>query len=92
MGAISKTFKSGDGVAVMLPAEWGVKPDSTLSMERDGDVLHIRAPEASAQSVASDKQRAFQEMLRRLDELGPVGEIQDREEIRIEFPDRPGLY
>ena len=92
MGAISKTFKSGDGVAVMLPAEWGVGPDSTVFMERDHETIHVRTRPDAAHPDGEEKRRKLQDLLAALDALGPVGEVQDREEIRIEFPDRPGLY
>ncbi len=91
MGAITtKTFKSGDGVAVMLPPEWGVGPDLTVSVEQDGAMLHIRAP--VVEPDPEEGRRKLRELVAALEALGPVGEIQDREEIRIEFPDRPGLY
>ena len=89
MGAITtKTFRSGDGVAVMLPPQWGVGPDLDVTLDRDALIVQDTPDKNRSEA---EKLRRFREMLRRLDELGPVGEIQDRSTIAIEFPDRPGL-
>ncbi len=91
MDAITtKTFNSGNGVAVMLPCESGVGPDLTASIEQDGRTLHIRVP--LPQSNPDEQRRKLHELIAALDALGPIGEVQDRKSIAIEFPDRPGLY
>lgn len=86
MGAVnSKTFKSGNSIAVRLPREVALAPDIAVTIERNGDVLTIRP----AVDPAEEKRKLL-ELVRRLREIGPVGEIGKREPI--EFPDRPGLY
>ena len=43
MNAVSsKTFKSGNSVAVRLPKEIAFPPDTRVVVERSGDVLTIR--------------------------------------------------
>jgi antitoxin VapB len=90
MNAIVKTsaFKSGNSVAVRLPKSFGFKPGDALELKQRGEKVEI------GPAVDPDAERAkVLELVRRLRELGPVlGAEQAREDGRIEFPDRPGLY
>ncbi len=86
MGAIeTKTFKSGNSVAVRLPKELGFETDMAVTIERNGDALTIRP----AFDPAEEK-RKLMEFVAELERLPAPGEIEEREPI--EFPDRPGLY
>jgi antitoxin VapB len=84
----TNAFKNGNSVAVRLPKELGVKAGEPLEVVRVGNDFKIRRlldPAAERAKVV--------ELVRRLRELGPVvGATDDREDTRIEFPDRPGLY
>lgn len=88
MGIIeSKTFKSGNSVAIRLPKSVAFAADTRVAIERTGDTLIIRR-------LPSDEEEAvrlsnFRSALAALKALGPVGEIGEREPI--EFPERPGL-
>ncbi len=85
MGIIeSKTFKSGNSVAVHLPKELGFDADMPVAIERVGTTLTIRP----LLDPAEEKRKVL-ELVDALLALGPVGEIEKREPI--EFPDRPGL-
>lgn len=86
MGVVdSKTFKSGNSIAVRLPKEVAFAPDLRVTIERNGDVLTIRP----AVDPAEEK-RKLRELVATLRAIGRVGEVSEREPI--EFPDRPGLY
>lgn len=85
MNAISsKTFKSGNSVALRLPKEIGFAPGMEVVIERSGDVLTIRP----AIDPAEEK-RKLAEFIAALRALPKPPEVQKREPI--EFPDRPGL-
>lgn len=85
MNAISsKTFKSGNSVALRLPKEIGFGPGMDVVIERNGDVLTIRP----AINPAEEK-RKLRKLLADLRALGVPEAIERREPI--EFPDRPGL-
>ena len=86
MGIVeSKTFKSGNSVAVRLPKSVAFAPDIAVTIERNGDVITIRPAHDP-----DEEQRELMALIAELDEIGPIGEIESREPI--EFPDRPGLY
>lgn len=74
----SRTFKSGNSVAVRLPKEVALPPDIGVTISRSGDVLTI-----------SPARMSIKEMLRRLDELPGPDEIEVRDADVV--PDRPGL-
>lgn len=42
MGIVTKTFKSGNSVAVRLPKELGIAKDTELEIERTGDTVTLR--------------------------------------------------
>ena len=75
MNAVSsKTFKSGNSVAVRLPKEIAFAPDTKVVLERKGDVITIRP----ATDPAEEKRKVL-ELVESLRALGPVGEIEKRE-------------
>lgn len=85
MNAVSsKTFKSGNSVAVRLPKEVAFAPDLAVVIERNGDVLTIRL----AVDPVEEK-RKLVELVEALRAIGAPEEIEKREPF--EFPDRPGL-
>ncbi|MEG3147447.1 hypothetical protein U1839_22570 [Sphingomonas sp. RT2P30] len=85
MGKIeTRTFKSGNSVAVRLPKELGFAPDTAVTLEKVGDTINIRAVDDAA-----DGKARVARLIAALDAIGPVGEIQEREPI--EFPERRGL-
>lgn len=86
MGAIdTKSFKSGNSVAVRFPRGTGLQPDVELTIIREGDGYRVkrkRDPE--------EDRRRVERLVERLLAIGPPDEPLPREPI--EFPDRPGLY
>jgi len=85
MGAIeTRTFKSGNSVAVRLPKELGITAGIRLKIERTGNGITIRPA-----TDADEEKRKLDELLARLRAIGPVGEIGRREPVDI--PERPGL-
>jgi antitoxin VapB len=81
----SRTFKSGNSEAVRLPKGLGFGIGTDVTFERKGDALVLRPVKN-----ADEERAAIKELVRRLREIGPAGEVEAREPI--EFPDRPGLY
>jgi antitoxin VapB len=76
----SKTFRSGNSVAVRMPKEVAFDPDIEVVISRVGDVVTI---------MPKDKMTPA-ELVRRLREIGPPpGGVQKRE--KIIFPKRRGL-
>lgn len=85
MGAIkTKIFKSGNSVAVRLPAELGLEEGLSVTVERDGTGVKIRPVIDPV-----EEKRKLSELVAALRALGPVGDVEPREPI--EFPERPGL-
>jgi virulence-associated protein VagC len=88
MAAIeTRTFKSDDGVALLLPEELGFVANIAVTIERVGEELRIRP--VKVKDPVEDKRR-LDRLVAALRAIGPVGEIGPREPI--DFPDRPGLY
>ena len=81
----TKTFKSGNSVAVRLPKGFAIDAGVEVELDKNGDVVTIRLARDAAQ-VRSRMRKLVEE----LEAIGPVGEVKKREPI--EFPDRPGLY
>ncbi|MGF1549326.1 MAG: antitoxin [Sphingomonadaceae bacterium] len=80
----TKTFKSGNSVALRLPKALGVEAGERVRIERVGDVLTVRRLHDPAEA-----KRKLGELVAALEALGRPGEIEKREPF--EFPDRPGL-
>jgi len=75
MNAVSsKTFKSGNSVAVRLPKEIGFAPGIDVLVERSGDVVTIRPRHDPA-----EEKRKVLELVAALRAIGPVAEIEKRE-------------
>lgn len=81
----TKTFKSGNSVAVRLPKGFAIPEGVEVELDKSGDVVTIRLARGAAK-VRSRMRKLIEE----LEAIGPIGEIEKREPI--EFPDRPGLY
>ena len=80
----TKTFKSGNGVAVRLPPGFAIPADVEVALEKSGDTVTIRT---LRDPVAAKK--ALLDMLDELKKLPKPPTIQKRDPF--EFPDRPGL-
>lgn len=81
----TNAFKTGNSVAVRLPKAFGILPGEGLELVRRGRTIEIR-PVSNP-----DHERARLKAL--ADALAVIGRIDgSREDGRIEFPDRPGLY
>jgi antitoxin VapB len=76
--ATSRTFKSGNSVAVRLPREVAFEPGVEVTIERAGDLITIRP-----------KRPSVAQMIARLRELPTPGQIEVRDADVV--PDRPGL-
>lgn len=86
MGIVdSKTFKSGNSVALRLPKSLAIGPDERMSIEQNGDVLTVRR----VVDLAAEKRKLRQ----MLDDLAAIGAPADGVQPRdpFELPDRPGL-
>jgi antitoxin VapB len=80
----TKTFKSGNSVAVRLPKGFAIPEGTEVELDKRGDTVTLRLTRNAAEQKAR--------MLKMLDDLkaiGPVGEIEKREPIA--FPKRRGL-
>jgi antitoxin VapB len=83
----TKTFKSGNSVAMRLPKGLGVGPNEQFVVNVHGDLLTGKRIPSAAEEA--ERLVRFRAMLEELKRLGPVGEVEQREPF--EFPDRPGL-
>lgn len=85
----TRTFKSGNSVAVRLPKELGLEAGAEVTIRRIGNRLEI-APRIDPEQ----EKRALSEMLEEIraiwEDAGGPPEPEMREPV--EFPDRPGLY
>lgn len=81
----TRTFKSGNSVAVRLPKGFDIPAGTEVELDRSGDVVTVRLTRDPAE-VRSRMRKLIDE----LEDIGPIGEIEKREPI--EFPDRPDLY
>jgi antitoxin VapB len=81
----TRTFRSGNSVAVRLPRELGFSPDVPVRLEKVGNTVHV-----TPLVDEGEEKRRLVRMLADLDAVGPVGEIEARDADI--FPDRPGLY
>ncbi len=86
MGTVaSKTFKSGNSIAVRLPRDMALPEGTAITIEKRGDALIIRPTKDPV-----EEKRKLTELITALRALGPAGEIEARDADI--FPDRPGLY
>ncbi len=89
MGAIeTKTFKSGNSVAVRLPKGFGLPAGTAVTLEQVGDTVTLRPVIDHA-----EEKRKLTQLIEQLQEIWKDGPrpISHPEEDRIEFPERPGL-
>ena len=86
MGIVeSKTFKSGNSIAIRLPRDVAFPEGTAVTIEKRGDALLIRP----AKDPAEEKRKVL-EFVEALEALKPTGVIEERDSDI--FPDRPGLY
>jgi len=52
---IAKSFKSGNSVAIRMPAALGIEPDREWTVTQENGELHIRAKTAPRQKLDVDK-------------------------------------
>ncbi len=80
----TRTFVSGNSVALRLPKALGIGPDVAMRIERRGNVLTVVPVHDPA-----EERRKVLELVEALDALPKP----DTPEVRepFEFPDRPGL-
>jgi antitoxin VapB len=76
--ASSKTFRSGNSVALRMPKDVAFPEGTEVTIVRSGDVM----------TVYPKKRLSLQEMLRQLDELPAPGVVEERD---TDLPERPGL-
>lgn len=79
----TRTFKSGNSVAVRLPKGFAVPAGVDVELEKSGDRVTIKLARDEAEAM-----RRFQSALAALKALPKPDRIEVREPI--EFPDRPG--
>jgi antitoxin VapB len=81
----TKTFKSGNSVAVRLPKGFAIPADEEIEMEKSGDTVTIRITRNRA-----EVRKRLDALCDDLAALGPPpGGVQARDPF--EFPDRKGL-
>lgn len=81
----TRTFKSGNSVAVRLPKGFAIPDGADVELDKKGDVVTIRL----ARNPAEVRDR-MQKLLEDLDAIGEIGEIEKRQPIQ--FPERSNLY
>jgi antitoxin VapB len=79
MGAVTKTFKSGNSVAVRLPKELGIEAGVDVEIDRRGAEVVMR----------KRSRRTPRELVEALRKLPKPSSIQQRDKILA--PKRPGL-
>ncbi|HYI63696.1 MAG TPA: hypothetical protein VEW71_02300 [Allosphingosinicella sp.] len=52
---VAKSFKSGNSVAIRMPAALGIEPDREWTVSEEGGALHIRAKEPPRRKLDVDK-------------------------------------
>ena len=84
MGVVqSRTFRSGEGIALELPDELAIGPDLAVLIERHGDTLTIRP------AGEPGKVKTGAELVAALKAYPRPSSVQERDPI--EWPERPGL-
>lgn len=81
----TKTFMSGNSVALRLPKGLAIKADERMLIEQNGDVLTIRR--------VADPAAVRQELIDLMADLEAIGRPADGVQKRLPFemPERPGL-
>jgi antitoxin VapB len=81
----TRTFKSGNSVAVRLPKGFAIPEGVEVELDKSGDVVTIRLTRDPA-----EVRNRMRKLVEELEAIGSIGEVEEHEPI--EFPDRPGLY
>ena len=81
----TRTFKSGNSVAVRLPKDFAFPAGAEVALERRGREVVMRRMSDPVETRAR-----MAKLADLLDALGPIGETEARDPDF--FPDRPGLY
>lgn len=79
----SKTFKSGNSIAVRLPRDMALPEGTPITIEKQGDALIIRP----LKDPVEEKRKVI-ELVAALKAIGPADEIERR---NADLPERPGL-
>jgi len=81
----TKTFKSGNSVAVRLPKGFAIPAEAEVELEKSGDTVTIR--------VTRDREEVRRQLKALCDDLAAIGRPSDGVQARdpFEFPDRKGL-
>ena len=82
----TRTFKSGNSVAVRLPKGFAIPAGAELEMDKSGDTVTIR--------VTRDREEVRRLLRKLTDDLQAIGAPPDGVQKRdpFDFPDRPGLF
>lgn len=81
----SKTFKSGNSVAVRLPKGFAIPANVDVQLNKTGDTVTIRVTRD-----AKEAQRRMRATWKAMEAIGaPPGGVQERDPF--DFPDRKGL-
>lgn len=83
----TKTFKSGNSVALRLPRGLGFAENERFSVQRDGDILTARR--IPTEEEQAERLQRFRTAIEAMRALPKPATIQERDPF--EFPDRPGL-
>lgn len=81
----TRTFKSGNSVAVRLPRGFAIPADTEVELDRSGDTVTIR--------LKRDPAEVRRQLRALADDLAAIGRPPggDRRRDPFEFPDRTGL-
>jgi antitoxin VapB len=82
----TRTFKSGNSVAVRLPKGFAIPPDADVELSKTGDTVTIKLTRDTAE--AQRRMRATFEAMKAIG--APPGGVQKRDPF--EFLDRAGLF
>ena len=77
--SIAKVFRSGNSIAVRMPKELGLEPDSEFLVERSGDIVTLVPKQALTPAELVEELRAIGAPKTRL------------KRQKIVFPKQPGL-
>jgi antitoxin VapB len=81
----TRTFKSGNSVAVRLPKGFAIPADSAVELSKSGDTVTI--------TLTRDREEVRRQLQKLTADLKAIGAPPDGVQKRdpFEFPDRPGL-
>ena len=81
----TRTFKSGNSVAVRLPKGFAIPADTEVELDKSGDTVTIR--------VTRDREDVRRKLKALSDDLAAIGQPRDGVQKRnpFIFPDRKGL-